>query len=61
MRITKLGQPKRQWKKHVIKEGARYHVVRWDGVWRGGRIVAKRSCSELTCEINKGETVNGAI
>lgn len=31
--------------KHIIKEGARYHVLYWD--------TQGRHCSENNCEINK--------
>lgn len=36
---------KRKWIKHIIKEGAHYHIVWWDS--------EGRHCSEPNCEINR--------
>ena len=37
--------PRPEWVKHIVREGARYHVVSWSNLGR--------HCSEPRCEINR--------
>jgi hypothetical protein len=40
-----VKKKKAKWVKHIIKEGARYHVIWWDNLGA--------HCSEPNCEINR--------
>ena len=37
--------------KHIVKDGARYHVLSWRLI--GDKVVTR--CSNENCEVNKGE------
>ena len=39
--------------KHIVKEGARFHVISYLGINHLGNQTEVQHCSELNCEINK--------
>ena len=43
--MSKVKNKEKKTVKHIVKDGARYHVLHWD--------TSGAHCSEVDCEVNK--------
>jgi hypothetical protein len=56
-KLVRQARPPKGWCKHIIREGARFHVISYYGGQNpDGSRWAERVCSEPRCEINEHNT-----